>query len=88
MSRTYDQMRQLWSRHASSFHCEVRESDVEEGSYLVRGKPANKKQDIVFIDGNGETPVRMTRFWFDDGTTDDLIFTLRLENTDYILSDW
>ncbi len=81
-------MRQLWSRYAPNFYCEASYSPVTEVSCLVRGKPAIRSQNIVYIDGEGETPVRITRFWFDDDTAEDLVFMLCWDNVVYVLSDW
>jgi len=88
IARTYDQMRALWSRYGSSTFGTCCPSDEEEIACMIRGKFATKMQNFIHYDGAGDEIARITRFWFVDGTTDDLIFTFRWDDSTYVLSDW
>jgi hypothetical protein len=88
VSRNYDQMRALWSRYGSSvFGCEI-PADPEEIAFVTRGKSATRMQTFRHVDGNGDDIARITRFWYEDGTTDDLVFYFRWDGVTYVLSDW
>jgi len=81
-------MRALWSRWGSSLFTNVNESPEEDIAYIIRGKMAIKRQTFLHVDGNGEPVARITRFWFDDETTDDLIFFFRWQGIDNVLAEW
>jgi hypothetical protein len=88
ISLNYDQMQALWSRYGSSVFANRSASDEMEIAFMIRGKAANRMQHFTYWDGEGNPVARITRFWFEDETTDDLVFLFRWTGIEYVLSDW
>jgi hypothetical protein len=82
-------MQALWNRWASSVpDNNVHRADPVETSYNVFGKSSWKHQHITYMTDDSDTIAKITRFWFDDGNTEDLIFIFRWAGDENVLADW